>query len=124
MSTAGERPLAEEHVWKEEGDTLRATAIGSWYLEGEDWRRANSDWFARFARLELLRVVAERDEACLQHQCSEATLAMVVARLGGLVEGRPTHRINFLQRIDQLVELERKVLVDEPISAPTAGSTR
>jgi hypothetical protein len=32
----------------------------------------------------------------------DGTLAMTVARLGGEVEGAPTHRGNFLQRIDQL----------------------
>lgn len=44
----------------------------------------------------------------LDHQSSEATLAMAVARLGGIVEGAPTHRINFLQRIDALREIERQ----------------
>jgi len=31
-----------------------------------------------------------------------------VARLGGLVEGRPTHEGNFLQRIDALVRIEEE----------------
>lgn len=37
-----------------------------------------------------------------------AMLTMAVARLGGIVEGAPTHRINFLQRIDALREIERQ----------------
>lgn len=36
----------------------------------------------------------------------EGILAMTVARLEGTVEGQPTHRINFLQRIDELVRIE------------------
>lgn len=48
---------------------------------------------------ELEGVVAMRD----------GTLAMAVARLGGEVEGAPTHRGNFLQRIDQLVAKEREL---------------
>lgn len=51
---------------------------------------------------------AETD-AQFAHECSEAVLAMAVARLGGLVEGHPTTRINFLQRVDDLVETERKL---------------
>jgi len=35
-----------------------------------------------------------------------AVLAMTVARVGGLVEGKPTLRLNFLQRIDELVGIE------------------
>ena len=53
----------------------------------------------------------EHDEDCasqLTVAANEATLHMAVARLGGMVEGRPTHRINFLQRIDELREVERK----------------
>lgn len=54
------------------------------------------------------RLVQERDQARLEHKCSEATLAMAVARLGGKVEGHPTHRINFLQRIDELRRIEEE----------------
>jgi len=39
---------------------------------------------------------------------SEAVIHMAIARLGGLVEGRPTHRGNFLQRIDELVRIEAR----------------
>lgn len=41
-----------------------------------------------------------------QRDAKEATIAMAVARLAGRVEGEPTHRINFLQRIDELRETE------------------
>jgi len=37
----------------------------------------------------------------------EGVLTMVVERLGGTVEGRPTERGNFLQRIDELRRIER-----------------
>lgn len=42
----------------------------------------------------------------LAHEGSEAVIHMAIARMGGLVEGRPTHRGNFLQRIDELVRKE------------------
>ena len=48
--------------------------------------------------LELERRVEELD----------GVLSMAVLRLGGKVEGRKTHRGNFLQRIDQLKQLESK----------------
>lgn len=37
----------------------------------------------------------------------EGILSMTVARLGGTVEDAPTHRGNFLQRIDELRAIER-----------------
>lgn len=39
----------------------------------------------------------------LHNQMLTGTLDMAVDRLGGQVEGRPTHSGNFLQRIDELV---------------------
>lgn len=53
-----------------------------------------------------------RDE--LKHQ--DSVLAMTVARLGGTVEGRLTHRGNFLQRIDALrkIEAAARAYVDRP----------
>lgn len=39
----------------------------------------------------------------------DGVLAMTVYRLGGMVEGRPTERVNFLQRIDELVSKEAKL---------------
>lgn len=46
------------------------------------------------------------EEAEATASCRDATLAMAVARLGGQVEGKPTQRSNFLQRIDALREAE------------------
>jgi hypothetical protein len=39
----------------------------------------------------------------------DGTLNMAVDRLGGTVEGAPTSRINFLQRIDELVLMEKRL---------------
>lgn len=58
-----------------------------------------------FERLTYLRKQNER--LTLKSQGDDAVLAMTVDRLGGEVEGRPTIRLNFLQRIDQLVEVEK-----------------
>jgi hypothetical protein len=49
------------------------------------------------------RIVKDLDLAV---KCREATLAMAVARLGEEVEGAPTYRGNFLQRIDALRAIE------------------
>lgn len=46
----------------------------------------------------------------LAHDGSEAAIHMAIARMGGLVEGRPTHRGNFLQRIDELVAMESRIV--------------
>lgn len=48
------------------------------------------------------------DEARIDRDTAEATLATAVSRLGGFVEGHPTHRLNFLQRIEELREIERE----------------
>lgn len=69
---------------------------------------------------EAAQLVASLDEARLnyhQHVRSleetiaarDGTLYMAVARLGGLVDGRPTERVNFLQRIDALRRTEERV---------------
>ncbi len=47
--------------------------------------------------------------ARLRIASTDAVLVMAVARLGGTVEGRPTIRLNFLQRIDELREIERRL---------------
>jgi len=44
----------------------------------------------------------------------QGALHMAVVRLGGEVEGRPTGRHNFLQRIDELRELERRLARRDP----------
>lgn len=41
------------------------------------------------------------------------TLMMAVDRLGGIVEGAQTHQGNFLQRVDELRAIERKVRQSE-----------
>ena len=55
---------------------------------------------------EIERLRARVAEYKLAHEGSEAVIHMAIARLGGLVEGLPTHRGNFLQRIDELVAKE------------------
>jgi hypothetical protein len=57
---------------------------------------SQAETMADFCRKEILAAVTS----------AEGVLSMAVARLGGLVEGRPTARHNFLQRIDELRQLE------------------
>lgn len=45
-------------------------------------------------------------EAARKIELQDGVLNMAVDRLGGIVEGRPTGRHNFLQRIDQLIAQE------------------
>lgn len=40
----------------------------------------------------------------------EGVINMTVDRLGGMVEGAPTYRVNFLQRIDELRRIESRGL--------------
>ncbi len=53
--------------------------------------------------VELERKLAE---SRLDTECLHAKISMIVARLGGIVEGRPTGVHNLLQRIDMLIREE------------------
>lgn len=66
------------------------------------WSKKRMDWY----QSEVTRMAKERDEAVAKAAGFDAQLHMTVARLGGMVEGHPTARLNFLQRIDALVEGE------------------
>lgn len=58
-------------------------------------------------RGDLLKLAETRvRELELEVAAKEALIHMAVARLGGEIEGAPTHRINFLQRIDELRRIE------------------
>ena len=75
--------------------------------------RANMDKYPGFenmnseAAAEITTLRLRVAEYKLAHEGSEAVIHMAIARMGGLVEGRPTHRGNFLQRIDELVRKEQ-----------------
>jgi hypothetical protein len=60
----------------------------------------------------VARVMKERDEALVDllvtEQSHAAQLAMLVAALGGEVEGRPTHEGNYLQRVRELRDIVAK----------------
>lgn len=62
-------------------------------------------------------------DALLHVSMRDATLSMAVARLGGMVEGGPTSRVNFLQRIDELVEVERRLAEVEVIARKSLDYT-
>lgn len=76
----------------------------------ETAERETEEYLAAFsaARSTAYAMEQERDEARREHDAVEATLAMTVARLGGMVDGHSTHRVNFLQRIDELRAIERE----------------
>ena len=57
------------------------------------------------------------DEVALERAKAHAQVAMTVARLGGEVEGAPTHAGNYLQRIDALRAIEAR-------AAPPPGGER
>lgn len=56
--------------------------------------------------IEMGRLIAENERLKLECECLTAGKCMAVARLAGIVEGRPTETINYLQRIDELREKE------------------
>lgn len=71
---------------------------------------ADRDRWEALSELQGVALATARErisELELDLKMREATLTMTVARLGGMVEGRPTALINFLQRIDELVTIER-----------------
>ena len=92
-----------KYVWIDHvtGNTCVADDDGDTLIRG-----AVEDRFAGCAVREILRLAEENERLKLEKDSSEGVLAMAVARLGGLVEGHPTGRHNFLQRIDALVARE------------------
>lgn len=54
-----------------------------------------------------LRVELEITQAENAREAAESTIMAVVHTIGGTVEGAPTHRGNFLQRVRELVDAER-----------------
>lgn len=58
---------------------------------------------------EACRYLQRAEAAEALERVKDATLNMAVSRLGGVVEGRPTAKHNFLQRIDELVAKEAKL---------------
>ncbi len=63
---------------------------------------------------QIASLIRRNVELKLERDCLIAQRHMTIARLGGMVEGAPTCEINFLQRVDELRELEQenKRLVD------------
>jgi len=63
------------------------------------------------ARAEYEERLNDYDQGVLDGRAErDAQIAMTLHRLGGTVEGAPTHVGNFLQRIDALREIERAAL--------------
>ena len=82
-------------------------------IEPEEPKVVASDGQCLFHRCIHHRDVRQINQSDLGSECGacikeyyEGILSMAVDRLGGLVEGAPTSRHNFLQRIDQLVTKE------------------
>lgn len=72
-------------------------------LDQEFW-----DWRSKCKAPPAISDLLEKRAECRERQLlmERSVLSMAVLRLGGKVEGNPTARHNFLQRIDTLVELE------------------
>jgi hypothetical protein len=64
----------------------------------------------------------ETEQLRLKVGMLEGTLLAAVVRLGGWVEGRPTERVNFLQRIDELRAIETAAARGRPYEQK-GGST-
>ena len=65
------------------------------------------------ADIEVAEIVkkyeADVERLKLALDCELGVRAMTVTRLGGIVEGQPTHTGNFLQRIDELLRKEAAI---------------
>ena len=61
----------------------------------------------QFLEEDLNALKIDNAQLSLRVRSEGSVLAMAVARLGGIVEGNPTGRVNFMQRIDALREIER-----------------
>ena len=56
--------------------------------------------------------IEELEQRChLYKQETEAMTHTVISIIGGLVEGRPTNRLNYLQRLRELVKIEREATI-------------
>ena len=56
--------------------------------------------------------IEELEQRChLYKQYTEAMTHTVISIIGGLVEGRPTNRLNYLQRLRELVKIEREATI-------------
>lgn len=56
--------------------------------------------------------IEELEQQChLYKQETEAMTHAVISIIGGLVEGRPTNRLNYLQRLRELVKIEREATI-------------
>lgn len=82
-----------------------ATAWERLACRERQWRELNIRWAEHCAE-----VVEELARAQRELAMSDAVISMAVARLGGAVEGSPTVRLNFLQRIDELVRIESEAI--------------
>ena len=69
--------------------------------------RITSEEFDRM-RAENTRLREALEEARIKIDSEGAVLAMTVDRLGGMVEGHITARLNFLQRVDELRDIEHQ----------------
>ena len=75
--------------------------------EPYDWEAA-CERRLRATQEKLAAETARADREALAHGCSEGVIHAVIHRIGGIVEGNPTGRHNFLQRVDALVEAEAR----------------
>lgn len=69
------------------------------------------------AVVSLIHMLKTRETECM---VLNGSINMLVDRLGGTVEGKPTHSGNFLQRVDELRDLEHKYHGDQDKTADTA----
>lgn len=114
LSKLAPEPIVEgEHRWKFKVGSGAYDQYRAVIGKGFDYARVEvlcaGEWdvfVGQPVAEEMLRLAARVAELEVEVAAKEATIHMAVARLGGEVEGAPTHRINFLQRIDELRGIE------------------
>jgi hypothetical protein len=130
--------LADGH----RAEVTRDRAPPDW-PKGEPWKRpAEREYVTNRVQVKVYpdgrRVEASEEEVAVAQHVAElertlgvrdATIQMACDRLGGLVEGSPPRPLNFLQRIDELVSVEKgattepaPVVAQQPAAAPAPAT--
>ena len=70
----------------------------------------------------VVTLIDEHKRLVAEHMSLQGCVRMIVDRLGGTVEGRPTHEGNLLQRVDELILKEAAAdgKPSQPTQQPTA----
>lgn len=104
-----ELPQDELELIVQLAEELERLQSGDW-MKLNDVQAAEAYLIAKITRLRAAnaKLVGALELSRIKVDSEGAVLAMAVDRLGGIVEGHATARLNFLQRIDELRDIEHQ----------------